>query len=213
MWVVSSIIVANVAFFFLMIGSGVDAEHPGAAALTRWGANSGLTTLVGHQPWRILSCTFIHAGFGHLFFNMIALANAGFMIERIFGAARLGAIYFCAAVAGSIASLEVHPQIISVGASGAIFGLYGALAAFVAQERGTVPAPVIRALSGIALPFIGYNLSYGLQDPNIDAAAHVGGLLGARRRRVVVGVPSISNRGRRGAQEFWAPSACRWRLS
>src|SRR4029077_368791 len=78
----------------------------------------------------------------------------------------------------SLASVGVHPQLVSAGASGAVFGVYGAWAAFPARQRGAIPTAVLSKLQGVALSFIGYNIVFGFMTPQIDNAAHIGGLLG-----------------------------------
>src|SRR5262249_39811156 len=75
----------------------------------------------------------------------------------------------------SAASLTWHPSSVSAGASGAIFGLYGALLGFLLRHRGVIPAESLVSLRKGALTFIGYNLLYGLR-PGVDMAAHLGGL-------------------------------------
>jgi rhomboid protease GluP len=191
---VPAIIAANVVVFAVMVASGVDSAHPAVSALLRWGANSGSTTVVRHQSWRILSSAFLHAGFAHLFFNMLALLNVGGIVERIFGGVRMAAIYLCAAVMGGVASLLAHPDSVCVGASGAIFGVYGALGGFALRERGAVTGPVIRELRTIAVTFVAYNLLYSFRDANIDVAAHLGGLLGGLASGAWLSRPLTVNR-------------------
>jgi membrane associated rhomboid family serine protease len=176
LWLVPGIIGINVAVFALMVAGGVDAFAPGAEPVLRWGANFGPKTL-GGEPWRLLASIFLHFGAIHLLMNMVALADAGRMVERIFGHVRFATIYLTAGLCGSAASLLVHPQVVSAGASGAVFGVYGALGGFLLRERGAIPRPVLSRLSRVALGFIGYNMLYGFTQPNIDVAAHIGGVL------------------------------------
>ncbi len=183
LWVVPAIVAMNVAVFVLMFATGVDAFAPDAARVLAWGANYGPKTL-GGEPWRLLASMFLHFGAIHLLMNMVALVDAGRLVERIFGHARFAAVYLTAGLCGSIASLVVHPQVVSAGASGAVFGVYGALGAFLLRERGAIPRPVLSRLSRTAFGFIGYNVLYGFTQPNIDAAAHIGGALAG----AVVGV-------------------------
>jgi rhomboid protease GluP len=175
--VVAAIVAANLAIFVAMTVAGVSATSPKVADLLRWGGNYGPRTL-GGQPWRIVTAAFVHAGFLHVAMNMFALWSSGRVIERIFGGVRFAAIYLCAAVAGGIASVAMHPQIVSVGASGAVFGIYGALAAFLLREHGGIPVPVLRRLGRVAATFVIYNIIFGFTQPAIDNAAHVGGLCG-----------------------------------
>jgi rhomboid protease GluP len=175
--VVAAIIVANIGVYLFMVARGVPWMSPTVGDLIAWGANFGPRTLAG-QPWRLATNVFLHYGALHLFMNMLALWSAGPMVERIFGPARVAAIYAFAAVCASFASIAVHPQVVSAGASGAVFGIYGALGAFLLRHRGTVPALVLKRLGNVAGGFIVYNVIFGLAHPAIDNAAHLGGLAG-----------------------------------
>ncbi len=174
-WLAPSLVVANVAVFGLMVVRGVSPFTPRAEDLVSWGANFGPATLSG-EPWRLFVNSFLHFGALHLAMNMVVLWDAGRLAERIFGQARFAAIYLTAAACGSAMSLVVHPQVVSAGASGAVFGVYGAIAGFLLRERGAILPPALSRLKRVALGFIGYNLVFGFITPNVDAAAHVGGL-------------------------------------
>jgi membrane associated rhomboid family serine protease len=173
-WLVPSIVAANVAVFGIMVLRGVSPISPRAEDLIAWGANFGPLTLSG-EPGRLLANAFLHFGLVHLAMNMLALWDAGRLAERLFGQARFAAIYLGAAVCGSAVSLAVHPNVVSAGASGAVFGVYGAIAGFLVRERGAIPGPALSKLKRVAWSFLGYNLVFGLAIPNIDLAAHLGG--------------------------------------
>jgi rhomboid protease GluP len=175
--VLPTIFALNVLVFAAMVASGVSAINPTIAGALTWGANYGPRTLNG-EPWRLVSNFFVHFGIIHLAANMFALWNAGGVIERLFGPLAFAAIYFAAGLTASIASLAAHPTVVSAGASGAIFGVYGALAAFVLLRRGAIPKVVISRLGGVAGSFIAYNIFYGAAHAGIDNAAHLGGLIG-----------------------------------
>jgi rhomboid protease GluP len=130
------------------------------------------------EPWRLVTSAFLHLGIVHLAFNMYVLAAIGPLVERLFGRVRFLAVYLTAAITGSLVSLLVHRNIVAVGASGAIFGLYGALAAFLQRERGVMPRVLVNRMGKMAFGFIAYNLVFGFAVPGIDNAAHVGGLFG-----------------------------------
>jgi membrane associated rhomboid family serine protease len=173
-WLVPSLVAANVAVFAIMVLRGVSPLTPRAEELVAWGANFGPLTLSG-EPGRLVANAFLHFGAMHLAMNMLALWDAGRLAERIFGQARFAVIYLGAAVCGSAVSLAVHPQVVSAGASGAVFGVYGAIAGFLVRERGAIPGPALSKLKRVAWSFLGYNLVFGLAIPNIDLAAHLGG--------------------------------------
>lgn len=135
--------------------------------------------LVQHgQPWRLLTALFLHGGLLHLGFNMWALYQAGQVVERLFGRLGFGLIYLGAGLLGSLASLWWHPGVVGVGASGAIFGVYGAALAYLLVLRSHLLASVFQEMRTAVVGFIGYSLVMGFAVPGIDNAAHLGGLLG-----------------------------------
>ncbi|MCO4763807.1 MAG: rhomboid family intramembrane serine protease [Myxococcales bacterium] len=148
--------------------------------LTEWGANVSSLTMTDGQWWRLLSCTFVHAGLLHLGMNMWALHALGEMAERLFGNRIFVVVYLLSGLGGSIASLgftlTAHPMMPSIGASGAVFGIMGGLLGFMLSRRGSVPPALYRSLTRNAIFFIGLNLMIGLSIEAIDNAAHMGGL-------------------------------------
>lgn len=207
-WLVPALVAVDVAVFGLMVVRGVSPFAPRARDLVAWGANFGPATLSG-EPWRLLANAFLHFGALHLAMNMVALWDAGRLTERIFGQARLATIYLGAAVCGSATSLLVHPQVVSAGASGAVFGVYGAIAGFLLRERRAIPAPVLSRLKRVALPFIAYNLLFGLVMPGVDAAAHVGGVVAGTLAGAFLSRPLVANRkGGGGRVLAVATAAC-----
>jgi rhomboid protease GluP len=173
--VVPALVAVNAAIFAVMLALGSNAMAPVGDPLLEWGSNFGPRTL-GGQPWRLLTNAFLHFGAVHLAMNMLALWDAGRLVERIYGHGRFLALYLAAALGGSVASVATHPQVTSVGASGAVFGVYGALAVFVLRQRGSIPAEVVSRLARVAVFFVGYNTLYSFRNPSIDVAAHLGGL-------------------------------------
>ena len=145
--------------------------------LIDWGSNVGRLTL-GGQWWRLFSSMFLHGSLLHLAFNMFALWQVGCLVERIFGSVRFSVLYLLAGLAGGIASVLWNPQVNSVGASGAIFGIIGGLLAFIRRENSGVPPTVVADLRGSILPFLLFNLAAGFLYPHTDNAAHIGGLAG-----------------------------------
>jgi len=168
------LIALNVMMFLMMVLQGVAVFNPTAASVLRWGADYGPLTLHG-QWWRMLVSTFLHFGLIHLLFNMFVLFNIGLFLEGLADRIPFVVLYLVCGLGGSAASLAWHPSIVSAGASGAIFGLYGALLGFLIRHRGSIPAESLASLRKGALTFLGYNLLYGLR-PGVDMAAHLGGL-------------------------------------
>ncbi len=154
-------------------GSPINFE---AGMLLPWGANFGPLTLDG-QFWRIFTCMFVHGGLIHVAANMWCFWDFGRIAERIYGHWRMLALYLLTGLASSVASLAIHPTTISVGASGAIFGIVGTLVFPFYRRRLVLPGPVMKSMMRSLLAFIGINLLIGSAVPIIDNAAHVGGLV------------------------------------
>ncbi|WP_210518495.1 rhomboid family intramembrane serine protease [Hymenobacter terricola] len=165
----------NLLVFGLMVLSGVSASNPTAHQLVLWGSNVSGLTLHG-QPWRLLTCLFVHAGMSHLLLNMFSLWLLGLLVEDRVGPLRLLLVYLACGVGGSLASLWWHADgINSVGASGAIFGLYGLLLVLLIGKKLVLDKSDRRAMLGLVLYLVFSNLLSGLTG-NIDNAAHLGGL-------------------------------------
>jgi rhomboid protease GluP len=175
-YVVTPVLIGvNVAVFLLMVATGANILLPSSETLLTWGANVRPLTL-GGEWWRLLTACFVHIGVLHLLLNMYALRNIGAELEPGLGPWRLLVAYLLAGIGASMVSLWWHDQqpVISAGASGAIFGLFGL---FLALLTTSLLAPEVRKPLLASLgTFIAYNLLFGLA-PGIDNAAHIGGLL------------------------------------
>lgn len=141
-------------------------------ALIRFGAKYDVLIWSG-QYWRLVTPIFLHAGLVHLLLNTYALYSLGVGVEYLFGRGRFLAIYLVAGVISTVTSLIFSPSL-SVGASGAIFGLFGAFVYFAIANRRRIGRGVWSSI----LPPLLINLGFGLVNPGIDNYAHVGGLLG-----------------------------------
>jgi len=127
------------------------------------------------QYWRLLTSMFLHIGLLHLFFNAYALIVIGMELERILGWERFLAVYLLSGLFGGLASYAFSLNL-AAGASGAIFGLIGALGAFFLLHRQQLGAWGQRRLVNI-LVLIAINLFLGFTQPGIDNLAHLGGLV------------------------------------
>ena len=167
-----TIIGVLVAVFVWQIASGSLHSNAGlieAGALVR-------SRVLAGEYWRMLSATLLHGGFDHLLGNCIALYILGLAGEHALGARRMLVIYVASGLAGSLASLLAGPGP-SVGASGAICGLMGAVVLVLYRYRHVYRVrdkEIGLALAGWA----GYTIFIGAIDPRIDNWAHLGGLLG-----------------------------------
>lgn len=204
-WVTGAIVAVNVAVFLLMVASGVSPLRPDNEDLFRFGADFGPATISG-EWWRLLSCTFVHIGVIHIGFNMWALWQSGRLAERFFGNGAFLLLYLASGIGASIASLLWHPNIVSAGASGSIFGVFGGLLAVVLLHRREIPPTLFRDLRKSTITVIAYNVLIGSAVPGIDNAAHLGGLatgfaLGICLRRPLPEPRSEGDFGRRPGLE------------
>ncbi len=174
-FLVTQVIVGiNVLVFIAMVRSGVSPMAPTIQQLVTWGANVARLSL-GAQPWRMLASNYVHIGIIHIFFNMWCLWNLGRLAERIFDRCTYLLVYTASGIGGSLASLWWHPRGIGAGASGAIFGLAGALIAVLYLGKLPIAKEALKPTLKSLITFAAYNLFFGLV-PGIDNAAHLGGL-------------------------------------
>lgn len=168
----------NTGVWLLNVVLGMDALKPAPAQLWRWGANSAWSVVNDGQYWRLLTATFLHGGIFHLALNMLALWSAGRQLSRLYGNAQFLAIYLASALAGSALSLHFSAQTsVSVGASGGVFGVLGALLVALLRHRRQMPALFNKNAIASQGLFLAYALVQGFGKEGIDNAAHVGGLL------------------------------------
>lgn len=173
---------ANVAVYLAMaLASGRLDDFPASVAIP-FGANYGLYTLSG-QWWRLVTYMFLHGGIWHIGFNMWCLWDLGQLCESLYGRWTYAAIYFLTGIAAGLTSVGWNQGVMSVGASGAIFGLAGALAASYYLGEFSLPSAAIRPALRSLVFFIGFNVLFGIGynvffggGGGVDNAAHIGGL-------------------------------------
>ena len=162
-----------------IIDNAVNIQDKDVNALTnvliQYGAKDNSLMLQG-QYWRFVTPIFLHENALHVGLNMLNFVVLGVALERLVGHMRFLFIYLITGIISIIASFYFSPQDISVGASGAIFGLVGAYCIFVLVHRRAFPMWGIPALLWLVV-IIGINLGVGVVIPNVDNYAHVGGLL------------------------------------
>ncbi|GAC1373341.1 MAG: hypothetical protein NVSMB44_41330 [Ktedonobacteraceae bacterium] len=162
-----------------IISNALDVQPASDDALTSvlvtYGAKENHLISQG-QYWRFLTPIFLHVNLLHVGLNMLNLLMLGIFLERLMGPVRFLLIYLVTGVVSIIASFYFAPDVVSVGASGAIFGLVGAYSTFVVVHRRAFRSGGIFALLWLVV-IIGINLGIGFIIPNVDNYAHVGGLL------------------------------------
>jgi membrane associated rhomboid family serine protease/Flp pilus assembly protein TadD len=170
------LVAINVLFFIAMVVKGAPVAQPTSDQLLRFGANFGPLTLAG-QWWRLLTAMFVHIGLVHLALNMWCLWQLGLLAEYLYGRKTFLALYMMSGLAGSIVSLARNPLVVTAGASGAIFGLAGALIATLYLGKLAAPKGAWRTSLMSLVAFAGYNLAFGFFVRGIDNGAHLGGLV------------------------------------
>ena len=166
---------ANIAVFLAMVLTSGSLEFTGEIT-HRFGSNFGPDTLTG-QWWRLFTYMFLHGGAMHIFFNMWCLWDLGRLCESLYGRWTYAAIYLITGVSGGLASIGWNPFVNSVGASGAIFGLAGALIASFYLGEFSLPRIAISGTLRSLVIFAVFNLVIGQFIGGIDNGCHIGGLV------------------------------------
>lgn len=167
-----SLILINVIIFVIEAIKARNIMDIDVYTLVDLGAQWGPLISKG-EYWRLITCAFLHGGIMHIFFNMYALYILGQQIEQIYGKAKYFLIYMGSAIGGSLLGVIFEPNVVAVGASGAIFGLLGALLVFAIKERKRLKSGAMKNLVIV----IGLNLFISITVPNIDLLGHLGGFL------------------------------------
>ena len=167
------LIYLNILVFLAMVFSGISVFNPNTERLLQWGGNFRPLTTTG-EWWRLFSFMFLHAGILHLLMNMFALAYIGMFLEPIMGRFRFISAYLLTGVCSGLMSIYMHSYTVGVGASGAIFGMYGVFLATLTTNyiEKTARKTQLRSI----MFFVLYNLLAGTEG-NVDNAAHIGGLI------------------------------------
>lgn len=176
--------------FLVLVLSGNNLMEISAASLVDFGGNVGYYTKNG-EYFRLFSCIFLHAGIIHLLCNMYSLYVVGPQVESFYGKLKYLLIFLISGISGSILSLAFSPDnVVSVGASGALFGVLGAVCYFGYHYRVYLG----NVLKSQIIPIILLNLMIGFMVSGIDNFAHIGGLIGGIFTAIAVGVPDKSSK-------------------
>lgn len=144
--------------------------------LVEQGGNLAPLTLDG-EPWRLLTAALLHAGIDHLFGNLIALLIVAPYLERVFGRGGLLGLFVAAAIIGSLVDLWLNFRIVCVGASGAVFALYGAVLAYALRRRGQLPMRSIYTILISASIYIIWQIKAGFDSAGTNNAVHIAGAI------------------------------------
>ena len=170
----TALIVINIGIFLVLSVLGATED---TLFMLEHGAMYGPYVVEGHQYYRIFTCLFLHFGIEHLLNNMVLLGALGWNLELETGRIKFLIIYFISGLGGNLLSLWMNMStdkvVVSAGASGAIFGLMGALLCVVLKNHGRVGRLTNRGL----LVMVVLSLYFGFTSSGVDNAAHVGGLV------------------------------------
>jgi rhomboid protease GluP len=182
----------NIAVYLLMVLRGVSPTAPTVPQLLHWGANTGLVRLSETSPmigvlagdwWRLITAAFVHSGIIHLATNMWCLYNLGLLGEPLLGPFGMVAAYLLTGVMGNLLSIAMHPGVVGVGASGAVFGIAGVLILLLGSKLLPVDRTEVARLrrSVIYFAVLNFVIGFGANAFNtpirIDNMAHLGGFL------------------------------------
>ncbi|SFV63135.1 FIG056164: rhomboid family serine protease [hydrothermal vent metagenome] len=140
------------------------------------GASFGPSVVMEGEVWRLFSAMFLHGGIEHVFMNMLSLFLVGRSVEMIFSRASYLSIYFISGVIGFLVSIYFHPITVAIGASGAIFGIFGAVVGFALIHRKRMHDKFQRFIKSVGVVLL-LNFAIGLIFPNVDMSAHIGGAI------------------------------------
>jgi membrane associated rhomboid family serine protease len=182
-----ALIIVNVVLFIASTaqGGGLVTNTSATSLINNLGLSAPAVDLQ-HHYYVLVTSGFIHFNLIHIGFNMYLLYLMGQMLEPVFGPVRFAAVYFTAMLAGALGALLLSPNSLTGGASGAIFGLFGA--AFVEQRKRGIN-PMQTGLGGLII----INLLISVAIPGISIGDHIGGLIGGV---LAAGALELGNRRR-----------------
>jgi membrane associated rhomboid family serine protease len=169
--VTQALIAINVIAFVAETAAGAPLGSGGGGAIWDKGVLFGPSIVHQHEYWRLVTAGFLHVGLFHIFVNMMSLYFVGAVLEPAIGRLNFLAVYFASLLAGSFGALLLQPDAHTAGASGAIFGIFGALIV-VARDRGI---PIWQSGLGVVLMI---NLLFSVTFAGISLGGHLGGLAG-----------------------------------
>ena len=171
-----TLIILNCIVYLFSAYFSHDISDMDMQTLLNMGALYGPYTVQEGEWWRLFTAMFLHGGMTHILMNMFSLYLVGRGAEKYFDTKAYLSIYLFSGILGGLASLYMHPASVGVGASGAIFGIFGALAGFFLAHREKIGTHTKAFMKDFAI-IIGINLVIGFSIPSIDVSAHIGGLV------------------------------------
>jgi rhomboid protease GluP len=171
--IVTPLLVYINVLLFAITGTAQLLNGGAPGSLVAWGGNF-LPAVQAGEVWRLFTYMFLHANLAHIGGNVFALLYVGLYLEPLIGKLRFASAYLFTGICAALLSVAVHPHGMGIGASGAIFGLYGVFLSLL--TTGLIEKTLRKTMLRSLLLFIVYNLVMGLEG-NVDNAAHIGGLI------------------------------------
>ncbi len=170
------LVIVNIIIYFFSAFLSQNFIDMDMETLVDMGALFGPYTVLKDEWWRLFTAMFLHGGMTHLLMNMFSLFLIGRGAEMYFDTKSYLTLYLFSGLIGGLASLYMHPVSVGVGASGAIFGVFGALAGFFLAHREKIASHTKAFMKDFGI-IIGINLIIGFSIESVDVSAHVGGLI------------------------------------
>ena len=171
-----TIIILNVIVYLISALYSQSIVEMNLQSLVDLGALYGPLTVLKGEWWRLVTAMFLHGGMTHILMNMFSLYLIGRGAEMYFDMKSYLSIYLFSGIVGGLVSLYIHPASVGVGASGAIFGVFGALAGFFLAHKDKIATHSKAFMKDFAI-IIGINLVIGFSIESVDVSAHIGGLV------------------------------------
>ncbi len=172
-----SLIMLNTFIFFVPLLFGINVFSMSTETMYNLGAMHGYTLIVGHEVWRLISSMFLHANLEHLFMNMVTLMFVGLYLEQLFSRFIYLSIYFVAGIISGLVPIYFQePGTISLGASGAIFGVAGIMVGFTLVHYKKMRIEFLDYMKGYSALLL-INLVVGIFMPEVGFIAHLTGLI------------------------------------
>ena len=171
-----AIIILNILIYLISSFYSYSLTHMDLEVLVDLGALFGPLTVLQNEWWRLGTAMFLHGGMTHILMNMFSLYLIGRGAEMYFDTRSYISIYIFSGIIGGLVSLLVHPLSVGVGASGAIFGIFGALAGFFLAHKELIAVQSKAFMKDFGI-IIAINLVIGFSIESVDVSAHLGGLV------------------------------------
>ena len=172
-----TLITINIFVFFLPLLFGINVFNMSVETMYNLGAMDGYTLIVEHEVWRLISSMFLHANFEHLFMNIITLMFVGLYLEQLFSRFIYLSIYFMAGIISGLVPIYFQdPGTVSLGASGAIFGVAGIIVGFTMIHYKKMRVEFLDYMKGYSVLLL-INLLVGIAMPEVGFTAHLTGLI------------------------------------